>query len=177
MTILSSAGADRTSCPVGTTVTLPEFTRHEVRVLAMVARGADARGLAREGLYRSEAAAVQGVEELGCALARGEVVRWSRIVHLAVLQGAVPAPYLPAVDLPAFQHDLLYAYAAGYGLAEYAHMSRGAVSLGEARELRLLLCHRLGATGSANAVYLGHQRRLLAPGEVVRVAFEKGARR
>ncbi|WP_369383198.1 hypothetical protein [Streptomyces sp. cg36] len=159
------------------------FTRHDRRVLEGVAQGRSARDLAEDGLYPTEKTALGGVGALGRALSGGEFVRWSRIVHLAVLHRILtPAPNPgpgpdgdaeqgPAVVLPPYQLDLLRAYAAGIVLAEYAHRSQHRVSLCEARELRALLCFSLGASGSVNAVYLGHRHRLLDLVDMPTVAF------
>ncbi|MFD9793755.1 hypothetical protein ACFWXK_22740 [Streptomyces sp. NPDC059070] len=165
------------------------FTRHDRRVLEGVAQGRSARDLAEDGLYPTEKAALGGVAALGRALSGGEFVRWSRIVHLAVLHRILPPAPNPgpgpgagarpdadadqgtALVLPPYQLDLLRAYAAGIPLAEYAHRSQHRVSLCEARELRALLCLSLGASGSVNAVYLGHRHRLLDLVDMPTVAF------
>ncbi|PKV82684.1 hypothetical protein [Streptomyces sp. TLI_146] len=132
------------------------FTGDEKRVLHLVAQGRSGRELADGGFFPTEKSAVLSVAQLGRILSGGAYVRWSRIVHLAVSQQVVAIEPAPPLDLPTFQLDLLRAYAAGSSLEEYVHRSSGAVSRCEARELRYLLCHSLGASGSANAVYLGH---------------------
>ncbi|MFD9483649.1 hypothetical protein ACFWBX_06515 [Streptomyces sp. NPDC059991] len=135
-----------------------------------MAQGHDARALAEDGLYPSEAA-WRGVADLGCAFSGGECIRWTRIVHLAASLGVVPVRHSMTLVVPGFQLDLLRALAAGCGLTEYADKSRGAVTLTEVRELLVLLCGCLDAGNAHHAVYRGHQAGLLTASDPLPVAF------
>ncbi|MGW8329400.1 hypothetical protein ACWGLE_16000 [Streptomyces sp. NPDC055897] len=146
------------------------FTAHERRVLYFMAQGLDVRGLVKQGLYSTERIAWRGVTELGGTLSCGEITRWSRVVHLAVVHNVIPVPRAKQVALPEFQHDLLRALAAGLRLVEYADKSDDLI-LTEVKELLVLLCCRLGANSPANAVFRGHQARLLTPDDPLPVTF------
>ncbi|MFJ8385576.1 hypothetical protein ACIQ9Q_13890 [Streptomyces sp. NPDC094438] len=148
------------------------FTTHERRVLDFMAQGLDVQGLVRQGLYPTERAVWRGVTELGGALSGGEIVRWSRIVHLAVIHNVVTIRRTKSVVLPEFQLDLLRALAAGLRLVEYADKSDDMILM-EVKELLVLLCSRLSANGPTNAVYRGHQAGLLTPDDPLHMTFGK----
>ncbi|MEU5425908.1 DUF6302 family protein [Streptomyces olivoreticuli] len=140
-----------------------EFTARDVEALRLLAHGAGERALVAHGLYRTSAEALRSVGALGRALNRGVGVRWTGIVHLAIVHGLVAACPTLGVSLPPYQMDLLRAWSEGMSLQDYADRAR--INVPEAWELAVLVCGRLEAHGDQHAVLRGHEARLLPRGQ------------
>ncbi|MFI1013031.1 DUF6302 family protein [Streptomyces sp. NPDC020965] len=130
-------------------------------VLDAVAQGVSARTLSDCGLFPNVREAHGGVAALGRALADGQGIRWTRIVHLAAARRLITVCPGPPVELPVWQLDLLRAWAAGWSLEQYT--DRAGLRPEHGRELRQLVLGTLNARSEEHAVLRGHERGPLLP--------------